>query len=194
MTNGIMVLFLQLSSYGYIHDSIPQIFTTGMVHQHVQQQRSPAPTCHHLPTISPCYIGVLLLSPSHTQHLVLDEISLCHDVNIITALTLDNGINWAALLAKAAVDALRHVYIVSCRPSATVHTLFCLNCDSLRRADSLAQFASNAALFSCGIPPQSMFSSETWGNRAFLEWIINCITSDASMMSFLRLKRGNIAN
>jgi hypothetical protein len=52
--------------------------------------------------------------------------------------TLYNGVDGAALLAESAVDALGHVDIVACGPSTTVHALFSLNRDCLRRADSLA--------------------------------------------------------
>jgi hypothetical protein len=78
----------------------------------------------------------------------------------LTGLTLDNGVNGAALLAKTAVDALGHVDVVACGPPAAVHTLLGLNCDSLRRADSFAELAGNAALFSCWVPSESVFASE----------------------------------
>jgi hypothetical protein len=75
-------------------------------------------------------------------------------------LTLDNCIDGAALLAKTAVDALGHVDIVARGPPAAIHTLLGLNCDSLGRADSFAEFASNAALFSCWVSSESVLASE----------------------------------
>ena len=78
--------------------------------------------------------------------------SACIHYHILHARrTLDNGIHWAALLAQATVDALRHVNIISRRPPAAVHALFCFNCDCLRRADGLTQLASNAAFLAGGI-------------------------------------------
>ena len=74
--------------------------------------------------------------------------------------TLNNGINRAGLLAETAVDALCHIDVVACGPPAAVHTLLGLNCDGLRRADGLAELASNAALLACGVPSESVFASE----------------------------------
>jgi hypothetical protein len=78
----------------------------------------------------------------------------------LIAHTLYNGVNRAALLAKTTVNALGHVDIVACGPSATIHTLLSLNRDGLRRANSFAQLASNAALLSCWVASKSVLASE----------------------------------
>lgn len=65
--------------------------------------------------------------------------------------TFNNGIHRTALLAKTAVDALGHVDIVSRGPPAAIHTLFCLNRDSLSWTDGFAKLAGNATLLSSGI-------------------------------------------
>ena len=75
-------------------------------------------------------------------------------------LTLHNGVNRATLLAQAAVDTLGHIDIVASRPPASVHTLFSLNGDGLRRTDSLAKLAGNAALLACRIASQRVLASE----------------------------------
>jgi hypothetical protein len=63
-------------------------------------------------------------------------------------------------LAETAVDALGHVDIITSGPPATVHALFSLDCDGLRRADGFAELASNATLLTRGIPSQSVLASE----------------------------------
>lgn len=78
----------------------------------------------------------------------------------IDSLTLHNGIDWAALLAQTAVNAFGHVDIITRRPPAAIHTLLGLDSDSLRGADSFAQFASDATLLACRIPSQSVLASE----------------------------------
>lgn len=74
--------------------------------------------------------------------------------------TFDNGINRAALLAQTAVDALCHINVVARSPPATVHALLSLDCDGLRRANGLAELASNATLLTRGVPSQSVLASE----------------------------------
>jgi hypothetical protein len=55
----------------------------------------------------------------------------------------------AYLLAKTAIDALRHVDIVASGAARAILTRLCLNCDGLRWADGLAQLARNAPLLPC---------------------------------------------
>lgn len=74
--------------------------------------------------------------------------------------TLDNGIDGAALLAETAVDALCHINVITRSPPAAVHALLGLDCNGLRRANSLAELASNAALFTSGVPSQGVLASE----------------------------------
>jgi hypothetical protein len=92
--------------------------------------------------------------------LVLGTVSTFDFVYDLTPHTLYNSVNRAALLAKTTVNALGHVDVVARSPSATIHTLLGFNCDSLRRTDSFAQLASNAALLSCWITSKSVLASE----------------------------------
>ena len=94
--------------------------------------------------------------------------------------TLNNGIDWAALLAESAVDALGHVDIIACGPPATVHALFGLDCDGLCRANGFAELASNATLLTGRVPSQGMFASEAGRNRALLEWVEDGVSSETS--------------
>jgi hypothetical protein len=91
--------------------------------------------------------------------------------------TFNNGINWATLLAVAAVDALGHINIISGRPATSVHSLLCFNGDSLGRADGLAEFAGDAALFAGWVASKSVFATETWGDWSFLEGVEDGVTS-----------------
>ena len=88
-------------------------------------------------------------------------------------LTLNNCIDRAALLAEATVDTLGHVNIVTSSPAASVFTLLGLNCNSLGRANGFAEPASNAALFTGGITAQGVLSTETRGDGAFFEGIVD---------------------
>src|SRR6185437_10658538 len=86
---------------------------------------------------------------------------------------LDNGVHWAGFLAKAAIDALRHIDVVAgCAPGAVVAPRARFDGDGLRRADRLAQLAGDAALLAVGITPQRMFASEAWRQRRLLVRII----------------------
>lgn len=107
--------------------------------------------------------------------------------NCIKRHTLNNGIDGARLLAKAAVNALCHVDIVTCRPPASVHTLLGLDCDSLRWTDSFAQLASNAALLASWVPSQGVLATETGGNRALLEGVEDGVSNRLSEPAFSTL-------
>jgi hypothetical protein len=100
------------------------------------------------------------VSQSHTQHSVLYCISIVLRLLESSRHTLYNRVNWAALLAETAVDALGHIDIVASGPPAAVHTLLGLDCDGLCRTDGFAELASNAALLACGVPSESVFASE----------------------------------
>ena len=65
---------------------------------------------------------------------------------VLKVRAFDNRIHRACLLAKAAVDALCHVNIVTGGPPGTVLTRLCLNGNSLRWANGLTQLARNAPL------------------------------------------------
>ena len=91
-------------------------------------------------------------------------------------LTLNNGINWAALLAVATVDALGHINIITGRPTASVLTFLGLDGDSLSRADSFAKLASNATLLTGRVAAQGVFATETRRDRTFLEGVEDSVT------------------
>lgn len=81
--------------------------------------------------------------------------------------------NPPAYLTKSTVDALGHINIVPGRPSASIGSLFRLDGDGLRRADSLAQFAGNAPFFATGITTQGMLTAEPRAQRSLLERIVD---------------------
>lgn len=90
-------------------------------------------------------------------------------------LTFNNSINGATLLAVAAINALGHINIVSSCSSTAILALFGFNCDGLRWADGLAEFAGDTALFARGVTTQSMLSAESRRDGAFFKWIEDCV-------------------
>src|SRR5919206_321410 len=60
--------------------------------------------------------------------------------------TLHDRVHRTGLLAKPAIDALRHVDVVARRPARPVRAGLRLDDDALRRADRLAQLAGDAPL------------------------------------------------
>ena len=69
-------------------------------------------------------------------------------------------------------DALRHVNVVARRSPTPVSASLSINRDRLRRADRLAQFASDAALLAGGVPPQRMLAAEARRERTLLERVV----------------------
>jgi hypothetical protein len=67
-------------------------------------------------------------------------------------LTLNDSIDGAAFLAKTAVDALRHVDVVSGRSPAAIFPLLGLNCDGLSGANGFTELAGNASFLASGVP------------------------------------------
>ena len=152
----------------------------GKEHRREQQPRSRAPTYHRWRAASPCCRGAPHGSRWRTRHWKLYEGELVsqphkywHIWSYIprSGLTLNNGVNGAALLAVTTVDALGHVDIVTGRPAASVLTLLSLNSDSLRRADGLAELAGDTALLTGGITAQGVLTTETRGNRTLLKGV-----------------------
>ena len=92
-------------------------------------------------------------------------------------LTLDNRVHRATLLAVATVDTLGHVDIISCRPATSIHTFLGLDGDCLSRADGFAELAGDAALFTGGVPTEGVFTTETRGNGALFEGVIDCVSA-----------------
>src|SRR5256885_17270715 len=73
--------------------------------------------------------------------------------------TFDDGVDRAGLLAQPAIDALHHVDVVARRaPRAVVPSRSRLDGDCLRRADSFAQLAGDAALFAVRIAAQRVLA------------------------------------
>jgi hypothetical protein len=86
-------------------------------------------------------------------------------------LTLNDGINRAALLAETTVDTLGHINIITGRPTASVLTFLSFDGDSLGRADGFAKLASDATFLTGGIAAQGVFATETRRDRALLEGV-----------------------
>jgi hypothetical protein len=96
-------------------------------------------------------------------------------------------------LAEAAVDALRHVNVVSCCSATPICALLSFNSNRLAgtqqhwsahgltqriaahlcRADSLTELARNTSLFSTWISPEHVFSAEARADRPFLVRIVD---------------------
>jgi hypothetical protein len=91
-------------------------------------------------------------------------------------LTLNNGVNGAALLTVSTIDTLGHIDIVTGRTAATVLTLLRLNGNSLGRADGLAELASNAALLTSGVATQGVLTAETGRDGTLLEGVEDSVT------------------
>src|SRR5690242_14129154 len=64
---------------------------------------------------------------------------------VLEVWSLDNCVDRAGLLAQPAIDAFRHVDIVTRRAAAAVLARLGLDGDGQRRANGLAQLAGNAA-------------------------------------------------
>jgi hypothetical protein len=106
--------------------------------------------------------------------LVVEELLPClHGVLGVGA--LHDGVHGARLLAEAAVDALGHVNVVAGRAARAVSALFGFDGDGLRRANGLAQLASDAALFASRVAAQSVLTTEAGRDRALLEWVEDCV-------------------
>jgi hypothetical protein len=85
----------------------------------------------------------------------------------------DDGVDWAGLLAEAAVDAFHHVDVVAGGPPrAVVAPRPSLDGDGLGRADRLAQLAGDAALLPVRIAPQRKLAAKAGRDRPLLERIV----------------------
>jgi hypothetical protein len=95
-----------------------------------------APTCHRWQEASPCVIisQDTDINAYAIDVLVVQEL-LSRLGGVLGVRRLNNGIDWATLLAETAVDALGHIDIVSGCSSAAVLTLLSFNGDSLSWAD-----------------------------------------------------------
>ena len=95
--------------------------------------------------------------------------------NSKTPHTLNNGVHWATLLTESAINALCHINVVSRSPPTPVLSLLGLNSNRARRADSLAQLASNAPLLPRRVPPQRMLPTKPRRNWALFKRIVDGI-------------------
>jgi len=86
--------------------------------------------------------------------------------------TLYNRVNRTRLLAKAAVNTFRHVYVIPCRPSTSIWAWFSFDCDGLSRAHSLTQLTSDTPFFSIRVPPECMLAPESRAEWSLLEWVV----------------------
>lgn len=65
------------------------------------------------------------------------------------------------------------LWVWPCSAARAVVPLFCLDCDGLRGAHSLAQLAGDAALFARRVPAQRVLASEPRRQRALLERVVD---------------------
>jgi hypothetical protein len=87
--------------------------------------------------------------------------------------SFNNCIYWTSLLTESTIDALSHVYVIPSSPSGTIRSRFGLNSNGSGWTSLSTQLTCNAPLFSCGVPPQSMFSSELRGSRSLLIRVVD---------------------
>ncbi len=88
---------------------------------------------------------------------------------------LDSSIYWASFLAKPAVDALCHIYIVTSGPTE-INCNICICFDSYCQcwADSLTRLTCNTTLLpSVTITAQGMLPAKFNTYAAFFEWVVN---------------------
>lgn len=67
------------------------------------------------------------------------------DSRVFIVWSLDDGVDWASLLAEATVNTLSHIDVISCSPTTSVRSRFTLNGDGVCWTGSCAQFASNTS-------------------------------------------------
>src|SRR6202022_4254798 len=85
----------------------------------------------------------------------------------------DDGVYGAGFLAKAAVDALDHIDVVTGgAPRAVVTARPGFDGDGLRRTYRLAQLAGDATLLAVGIAPQYVLAAKSRRNRPLFKRII----------------------
>lgn len=89
---------------------------------------------------------------------------------------LDDGIDGAAFLAEAAVDAFGHVDVVAGGSAGAVLALFGLDGDGAGGADGLAELAGDATFFSRGVAAQGVFAPEPGRDGAFFEGVVDCVS------------------
>jgi len=79
-------------------------------------------------------------------------------------------------LTEPAVDALRHVDVVTGRAAGSVKTFFGFDGDGLGGTDRFAEFACDAAFFTRGVAAQRVFAPESGGDGAFFEGVVDGVS------------------
>ena len=101
-----------------------------------------------------------LVSITQQLFLVVQQLFSCLR-RILCIRALHDCVHRTRLLAVAAVDALGHVNVVSCRPPAAVLSLFGFDGNGLGRTYGLTELASDAALFACRVASEGVLATET---------------------------------
>src|SRR6516225_3645749 len=86
---------------------------------------------------------------------------------------LDDRIHRAGLLAIAAIDAFRHVDVVTRRPPTAILAGLGLDRDRECRTYRLAQLAGDAALLTVGVTPQRVLAAKAGAERTPFEWVVD---------------------
>ncbi len=87
---------------------------------------------------------------------------------------LNYRINRTRLLTEPTVDALGHIDVVPRGSPAAIRPGLGFNGNCLSRTHGLTELASNAPLFSVGVPSEDVLTTESWTDGTFLEGIIEC--------------------
>jgi hypothetical protein len=74
--------------------------------------------------------------------------------------TLHNGIYRTGLLTESTVDTFSHIDIITGGSTSTIFASFCLDGNSLCRANSLAKFARDATFISGWVSSQGVFATK----------------------------------
>lgn len=114
-----------------------------------------------------------LVTVAEQLFLVVEQLLVCL-CGKLKVRSLNDGINWTCLLAKATVNTLRHVNVITSRSSAAIGALFSLDSDRLSWTNCLAQLASDATLLAAGITTQCVFTTESRTQWSLFEWIVDC--------------------
>lgn len=109
-----------------------------------------------------CKLGLPLVTVLDQLLLVVEKL-LVKECRVFKVRAFDNSIDGASFLAESTEYALGHVDVVLGGAARAIRPRLRLNRDGESWARGLAQFASNASLFTCGVSAQSMLASEHGG-------------------------------
>jgi len=116
-------------------------------------------SCSGLDFHDSCKLGLPFVSILDQLLLIVEKLFVMEG-RVLEVRSLNNGVNGASLLTETTENAFGHVNVVLCGSSAAIGARFGLNLDSKGGASSFAKFASNASFFTCGVPTESMFTTE----------------------------------